>query len=564
VVPASLTLGTVKLRRAADAEGETRRDHLDAAERAFLAIREEAEGTPEYHLGFGQVLYRLGRPAEGDKELSAILDRRQPELTLQVADAYRELGITARAREITEALYSGSADQDWKWRAAFSRAHLALDLRDEELWLGRSDPRSPEVKRLLLEAKAGRLLADGKRVEADRAYAQVAAILDRDAAHNAVAANNAAIAWLGRHAATGELAHLRQAVGRLESAARLAPDSALLLGNLRDALARLGELTVLERWIRTRTLLVGGGETHTLLELLAAGSLRPDVLRAIGADPSFRRALDVARQEQVLAPQKAESYDLELWWPRRSADVAGLGALAARLERVPAIDGGDREEVRKRWRSGKMDAERRADAEKSLARARERLAGAETAGHAPTVAAAQLLLADSLDDMTYFSPRDELFREAVEASRTARRLWPEAGLEAGLARSLERLAVWSALPSSPALKKAWDEERRRLPLYLILHRALAGPGSAEVRGALRGRPEIRETAELLRVSAARLPGIEEWVFARVTGDATLEELAARAFARADLGVANAIDVRLDPGDERDKAELDLFRSRGAR
>jgi hypothetical protein len=563
VVPASLTLGSVKLRRASEAAGAARQAHLDAAERAFLSIREEAEGAPEYHLGFGQVLYRLGRPAEGDKELNALLGRGEPVLTLRVAEAYRELGITARARDITEKLYESASENEVKWGAAFARAHVPVDQRDEDLWLRRSDPSSPEVKRRLLESQATRLLADGKRAEAERTYAQVAALLDRDATHNPVAANNAAVAWLGRYAASGDPAHLRGAVSRLESAARLVPDDAIVLGNLRDALAALGEISVLERWVHTRTLIIGSSDAHTLLGQLAAGSLRDEVLRAISAEPSFRRALDVGRQEQVLAPQKSESYALELWWLRRSSDVPGLQALAARLQRVPAIDSSDRAHARRRWVSKEGDAERRADAEKHLSRARERLARAERERHAPTLAAAHALLADSLGTMTYFSPREEAFREAVEACRKARQLWPEAGLEPALAEELTQLAAWSALPASPALKKAWDAQRRVLPLYHVLDRAAAGPAQGEVRGALRARPEFREAVGLLHSSAARQPDVDEWVYARLAGDAALEALAAPALSRADLRLANEIDVRLDPGDERDKADLDLLRAGGS-
>ena len=62
VVPISVSLGMAKLRRANEATGEERQTFLGAAERAFLAISEAAEGLPEYHLGLGRSITALAAP----------------------------------------------------------------------------------------------------------------------------------------------------------------------------------------------------------------------------------------------------------------------------------------------------------------------------------------------------------------------------------------------------------------------------------------------------------------------------------------------------------------------
>src|SRR5262249_33927026 len=117
-VPASLALGQVKLRRANAASGDERRALLDAAEKVFLSIRTEAEGNPTYHLGLGRVSPRLGRTEEGNAELDRVLARSEPELTLGVAQVYRDLGLYVRAKQIAEGLYGSSAEQRWKQAAA--------------------------------------------------------------------------------------------------------------------------------------------------------------------------------------------------------------------------------------------------------------------------------------------------------------------------------------------------------------------------------------------------------------------------------------------------------------
>jgi hypothetical protein len=557
VVGASLTLGSVELRRAGDSTGDERRIHLEGAERAFLSVREEAEGGTSFHLGLGQVLYRLGKVEEGAKELQSLLDRKEPDLTLAVANAYRELGIDTRTREIAEALYASATSPEVRLAAASTRAYVFIDLDDEELWLSRSDPRSSHVQTRLLETRAYRLLRDGKNAEADRSFAQAVEIYDRRSAHEPSAANNAAIALMGRYSATGDLVHMRGAVARLEASARLAPDDAILLGNLASALEDLSNLAVLERWVRGRDLLANGSEAAVLLSSMSAGPLRDEVLDALRKEPSFQRQLDVTRQEQILAPQKPEPYFRQLHWLRWNHDTAGLEALTRLVDQVTAIDQGD-PEVRQVWRSGAKDAQGRADAQKVVRRSEERVRRVEKIGHAPTIACAYLLYADDLDTLAYYDPSPEAYAASAAAYRRASAAWPEVAASTGLADALVKVAGWRAAGSAPSLKAAMDKERRIYSIVTLLHRAATGSAGAEVLAALRRQPEMAEAARLRRLSSTRLPGLTDWIVARLAGDEALERAAASAFARRDLALSLSLDVKLRPGSEEDQSDLALF------
>ena len=61
VVPTSILAGTIELRRAQALGGAARDAMLDRAEKAFLAVKTEAEGQPEFDLGLGEIYARLGR-----------------------------------------------------------------------------------------------------------------------------------------------------------------------------------------------------------------------------------------------------------------------------------------------------------------------------------------------------------------------------------------------------------------------------------------------------------------------------------------------------------------------
>ena len=562
VVPASLTLGSVELRRAADAKGDERQTRLESAERAFLAVHEEAEGGASFHLGLGQVYYRLGKVQEGAKELQRVLDREDPDLTLAVANAYRELGLEKRAREIAEALYASASSIEVKQQAASTRSLLSLDLDDEEEWLGRCDQRSPYVRTRLLETRAYRLLRDGRNAEADRSFAQAVEIYDRRAAHEASAANNAAVALRGRHSATGDLTHLRAAVDRLEASVRLAPDDAVLLGNLAGTLEELSYLAVLERWARGRELLASGSEAESLLSSMTTGPLRDQVLEALRREASFRRQLDVTRQEQILAPQKSDPYLRLLGWLRWSRDIAGLEALTRLADQASALDAGDPELV-EAWRSGAKDAQGRVDARKRLQRSEERLGRVVRQAHPPTVACAYLLHADQLDTVAFYDPSPDAYAASADAYRRALAAWPDSGAATGLADALVKVAAWRAAGSSAALKAALDKERRIYSTTMLLYRAATGPSGAEVLAALRQQAELAEAVRLRKLPSTRLPSTSDWMVARLANDPELEKAAAPVFERPDLALSFALDVKLRPRDEQDAADLAFLKSRGA-
>lgn len=561
VVPASLSLGTVKLRRAAEARGGDRQALLADAQRVFLAIRQEAAGDPAFHLGLGQVYHRLGKPAEGDAELKGLLDRGVPELSLAVAHAYRELGLVKRARQITEQAYASAPGGRMRNEAAMLRARIAEDLDEEELWTRRADASLPEVQNHLDNVTAKRLLRDGKRAEADRTFVQVAQRFERDARRDPVAANNAAVAYMNRYSSTGDPAHLRKAVAHLDSSARLAADNALVLGNLASAHHHLAVVTVLERWVRTRALALDASSAEDLLDALLDGPLRGDLLAALGAEPSFRRALDVSRQRQILAPQDGDAYQLELGWLVWSADAKGLDELLRRLSAMPEILGEDAAAERQSWEAGEKDEQLRRLTAEALARARQQLAEAELAAHAPTRAAALLGLGRALGGRAYLDLGAST-AEMVDAYRKAAEAWPEGVGTRPLALALFTAALYKAIGASPALAAAWKAEGRIHTTAVFLHRAASGPRGEEALAALRAQPELREAAELRRAALGDHPGMSDWVLGRIAGDSALEQAAARAFTRPELELELKIEARLRPGQAREQAEHALFLSKG--
>src|SRR5262249_12548077 len=158
-----LASGSIKLRRAQAMSGPARDAVLRDAERMLLAIRGEAEGQPEFRLALGETYARLGKTAESESELGAVVKDGSPPLRMRVAVVYRGLGNNARAAQIAEQVFA-SASGDDKGRAAQLRGRIALEQDredDAEAWLRKAGD-LPGIRASLLEIEALRLARTGK------------------------------------------------------------------------------------------------------------------------------------------------------------------------------------------------------------------------------------------------------------------------------------------------------------------------------------------------------------------------------------------------------------------
>jgi hypothetical protein len=560
-VPASLQLGMVKLRRAAEAGGDERKRLLDHAERAFLAIRNEAAGDPTFHLGLGQVYHRLGKTEEGDKEMASVLERKEPLLALMVARTYRELGLHAQARKIARELHSSGAEEGMRYAAADLLAHMAGDLDEEEEWLRKADPTSPSVRVGLDRVAGDRLLREGKRSEADQKFKRCVEFFARDAKTSSVSANNAATELSRRYEATGDPAHLTSAASYLETASRLEPDNALILSNLSSALAEVGFVKVLDRWVDTRALAFDHAEHQLVIDALAEGPLAAELLEALRREPSFQRALDVEQKLSILAPQMRGAYRLHLRWARWNRDIKALEELQKRIDLLPSRSDAEAD-AREKWLSGARDESLIRQRKAAVVQDRQRLDRAKN-GSKATQAAAWLALTDTLEDVAFFEHGAAQLDEWSNAAQQAHTTWPEAIPGDRHSLALAATAIFKAMESSPALKKAHEQDRRSFNLVSVAYRASTGPSGADVLVALRKEPSLAEAAAVRKRGVSDRPAVADFLVAKLAGDAELEQAASKAFDRAELILATAIACKLDPADQDDAMQLAILRSRGA-
>lgn len=535
VVPAALTLGMVRLRLASAAVGDGRKQLLAGAEEAFLSVRSQAEGRPELHLGLGQVYYRLGRPEDGERELAHVLGEKDAQLRLQVGEVYRELGLRKRAIEVAEAIWSDAADQARKSEAAQLRSLLAEEEDEEETWLARADQSVPFVRRSLTSLRAERKLREGDAAGADALFAAVAGEYGAEAARNATAANNAAVAEGRRFRCTGDLRHLEKAASYMGEAYRLQPESAIVASNLVTAWRTLAMTRALGAWFDVHALRPESSEAQALLGVLADGPERARVRARLTGDAAFRRSNDVMRQWQILAPQDAASYALEESALEMFDDGPGLSSLRDRLARVTMTPSTGFEE----WMNGSKDENRR----KELATARARYQRLLEAIHDKrNRAAVLLLLGEEMRGEAILGDAAAVYAERERVLAEAASLYPYAGVERELAGARMDVAILGAVAASAEVRALW-EPRRRSHSWLLLAHLIAGASPA-ARDALRRQPQLAAARPVFERELAGRGEMQRWVIARALGDVDLEKRATAAIRGSTALVRAQVSARL--------------------
>jgi hypothetical protein len=544
VAPAVLALGRIRLEQARAASASARGPLLAEAERLFLAIRAEAEGQPGFHLALGQVYHRLGRSAEGDAELGKLLDGPAVQ-KLAVAEVYRDLGLGPKAIDIVEKVYNSDGDQATKYRAAYLRALLAVGFDEREKWLKLGDPSADPIVLDLKELQAERAFLAGHDQEAARLYAESAARREREALHNPVAANNAALAHQSRFMCTGDLKDLERAARLLENAYRAQSDVALVASNLSRTLTYFGMLRVIGRFAPVATLRPSGEQAERLLSSLLEGDKRAAVLAATRAEPLLARAGQVERQSEVLSPQWVDLYEQELDLADLTDDDNAIAQLDARLKAQPTLDTDTGARNFERFVAGEFHDQRIRQLDADLARTQKLLDEARQKSDTRAEGFALLLRGDAFLRRGVETGKKEDLVESEHALREAQRLVPEMARN-DLAWTLMALAMAHAAEADSDFARFWEKTRRLYSGEAQLLAMRQGDGGAARVAALRRQPEIGEATKLLREDTQHQPGIGFLILARIAGDDALAAREAAALSHPRNVAARRMRARLHP------------------
>lgn len=544
VVPTAITLGTLELRRATAATGEERERRLAAAERSFLAIRSGGEGLPSYHLGLGQVYYRLGKSEEGEHELGQLLASDDPEMSLQVARAFRDLGMESRTRAICQKIHA-SGPANAKNDAATLMSLIASTREERALWLKRADTSDDFVQTSLLEIEAETLFEAGKPTEADAKYAEAFQRHFKNAKHSSAAANNAALVLNSRYQCTGDRAHLDRAIQLLESARTLEAESALVLINTAPLLQYRAMLKVLSTWLKLPILKLDSSDAELLIDTLLGGEHRDVILSELRSSADVRRAIELWRQAEVLAPRRTEVYAGQLEWVLRFEDDSQLGVLKERIRRA-SLDTIETSANRVAYVEGKRNESmtRAMNGEVARLEAIARELGGPTDKR--SLAAVRVLESAAHNRLTFVHADPLLHaRRALEAFREADQLWPEIGAKAGLDGDLLLVALVAAAKKSPATFPNFEADLRDVGGSLYLYRAL-DRGSEPVLAAVRAEPEWAEAVRLRKELAPKDPGTTDWLLGRIANDSELVADGKKG-AKESVLVGAELGARLSPG-----------------
>lgn len=519
LLPQAIAAGSIKLRRAQALSGAERDAMLAAAEQLFLAVKAQAEGQPEFHLGLAEIDARLGKHEASEAELATLLAKQDPELSLRVVDVYRNIGSEARAIQVATEVYDTAASP-LKERAAALLGVLTSD--DDEIsegWYRKSDPRAPDIQASLLQIEGLRQRRRGESAACNDTFARVAKIhLASARAGDRAGYNNAAVALQLRFGCGGDFGALREAEAAMTTAYRASGDDPIVVGNLAGILASNADLRVLARRIDVTRLQLDASDATAVLNVLLDGATRGAVLADLTADPGTRRSAELAAHYEVLAPNASEPYRRALTRATRMRDEAAAAAVIERLRRATHLDTSGARERRARNERGEFDARGRQALDTAIGSFDRVLAGPRLATRDRAVAT--YLRARARAQRGILVGDAVAIAQAIDELATVPGLWPElptdgviahllldqAGLEADAARwgKLRRdtaaAAVLSALiASSDPLATAI---RASKPWAKILDHARADttpPGIGDLRLAQAlGDPAVLARARTVR------------------------------------------------------------------
>ncbi len=331
VVPATMDLGIVQLRRAQELSGEARAQELKNAETSFLAVRGQAGDSPLFKLFLGQVYYWMGRDEDGQKLFDELLGpERKPQTLLQVASVMRDLGRDEPARALSEEAFRTATDPEVKHGAAMTRALLRFDAEDEINWLEKADSGYPQVKISLNWARGNQALQQGRRNEAVRF---IRASLDgyNGMAESPAMLNNSAMACFTLANITGDLAEFDRGIARLEKAISLNANDATLQKNAaryllekaaRELIGRTADLSQLQLNINLSTLECFYNDEAGFQAIVAEH----------GEQAATARAIVFLKKLTVISPKRPDSWKQLAALYLNHRDAPAMKSLLERLQ----------------------------------------------------------------------------------------------------------------------------------------------------------------------------------------------------------------------------------------
>lgn len=512
VVPASLAAGSAKLRRAQELSGAARDAKLAEAEQMFLSVRGAAEGQPEFHLGLGEIYARLGKTTESEAELKSVLDRKDPELTLQVVHVYRGIGSTDRAKQIAVELHKSGASPYKEAAAMVLGVLTGEDDVESERWFRLADQKAPFVRTSLLEIEGQRLMRQGKYAECARKFEAAAkAHLERANETSHVGHNNAAIAHQNRFACSGDMTALKAAEQVLEQAYRANSAEPIVIANLSSMLDTNIAVRAISKRVDTKALRITQGDAGTLVDLLVDGTEGAALLADLKADPAWRRTGDLMGQYEVLAPNSTFPYQNQMQRASRLRDPVMGAAIVERMKRAKSLDRTRAETQWKSWLDGSDDATMKQQLDSDIERYQQALAKPRLDPR--TRAAALALQAYDLQRLgTMFADAAAITRARANLEE-ASKLWPALDVRSTIARAMIDEAAM-AVDS-----KRWAQLRREYSAVAAL--ATLAQANDALAAKVRASDLWKQALATTRTVTTR-PDLDELRLARLAGDAALE------------------------------------------
>lgn len=308
IIDVAIQLGIALLNIANQSEPEEKTKRLLEAEKIFISVQGTASNSDDYILTYGEILFWLNRPKEGEIQFNNYLTKyKNDAMSLNIiADKYKSIGNLAKARELFEKGYSVAKNKEEKEEIAGGRAAIPTDLDDRIQWIEKCNQGNFYTKASLLSCKGQKKLNEGDNKEAEKFYKEALEVYEK-IPDDATKLNNMSLTVSQLFEISYNTDYLKKSAELLKKSRDLDPKSTTILVNYANAVYKLLTLEEIPKEINIKKILGNFALDQAYFNISTQADKDLDNKRLI-ENPNFSKCIHQYEQLAVLAPQDKNSH----------------------------------------------------------------------------------------------------------------------------------------------------------------------------------------------------------------------------------------------------------------
>jgi predicted Zn-dependent protease len=309
VINVAIQLGIALLNIAQESDVLEKTKRLEEAEKIFLSVQGAASDTDEYQLTYGEILFWLGKPKEGEQQFNNFLEKYKYDAAslAEIANEYRSIGDLSKARSLIEQAYNKSQKKEEKESFASNRASFPTDLDDEISWLEKTNKVDFYNQASILSCKGQKKKEEGDFKEAEKFYRQAIDIYEK-IPDNTTKLNNMSLIVSKLFNISHKTIDLINSVALLKKTRDSSPKDTIVLNNYIDTLNKLYVIEEIDKDINVEKIKGRFSFEHIYFNAVNQEDMNEKTFK-LTKNANFELMIPLCEQLTLLAPHSKSAHD---------------------------------------------------------------------------------------------------------------------------------------------------------------------------------------------------------------------------------------------------------------